>query len=398
MALTVVGARHVGDEREEVVGLAVKAEGVEAPQRERRVAHPGIAIIPVAFALRGFRQRRRRCGQQGAGRRVGQALQRQRAALKIGPPRVVGEIADVDPLPPALAGLPHSVGGLVIRLRHRVFGPAQRDEDVVAFLHPGTRACLAALEADAQVRGQPQRRMRVGVLVGPRDRLAVSLRRVLPAGADAVVVERRLALHHQLDRAAHAAHGAQQDVLCVPVHRRAPMGARPRLDVVPRAHHQRVAHDDPARVGLPRRLQDQAARQIAARRRHRNAVRPEPEMPGATVQDRPEHAGGVRPRHAEPLDRARRRDQAGVLAVGEERVVGDRRERVPQGIARRVGHRGRHGQRRGAGSHVGLVRLLALMQNHWHIIDSQPACRLLVGWCVRGCWLSGAGYPAVPAP
>ena len=39
------------------------------------------------------------------------------------------------------------------------------------------------------------------------------------------------------------------------------------LDVVPRAHHQRVAHDQPAGVGLPGGLQDQAAGQIAAGRR-----------------------------------------------------------------------------------------------------------------------------------
>ena len=158
MPLTVVGAGHVGDEREEVVGLAVEAEGVEAPQRERRVAHPCVAVVPVAFALWGFRQRRRRRRKQGAGRRVGQALQCQRAALKIGPPRMVGEVADVDPLPPALTGLPHLVGGLVIGLRHRVFRPAQRDEDVVAFLHPGAGPRLAALS--------PMRRLVVSRIVG----------------------------------------------------------------------------------------------------------------------------------------------------------------------------------------------------------------------------------------
>ncbi len=290
---------------------------------------------------------------------------------------MVGEVADVDPLPPALAGLPHLVGGLVIGLRHRVFRPAQRDEDVVAFLHPGAGPRLAALQPDAQVGGQPQRRMRVGILAGPCDRLAVGLRRVLPAGADAVVVERRLAVHHQLDRAAHTAHRAQQDVLGVPVHRRAAMGARPRLDVVPRAHHQRVADDHPAGVGLPGGLQDQAARQVAARGGHGHPVGPQPEVPGAAVQDRAEHARRVRPRHAQPLHRAGGRDQAGVLTVGEERVVGDRRERVPQRSARRVRHRGRHGERRGARG--GLVGLFIVLQNHagHHRLPTCPAstCR-----------------------
>ena len=167
MALTVVGAGHVGDEREEVVGLAVQAQGVQAPQRERRVAHPRVAVVPVAFALRGFRQRRGAGRQQRAGRRVGQALQRQRAALQIRPPRVVGEVADVDPLPPRLAGLPHLVGGLFEGLRRRVLGPAQRDEHVVALVQPGPGPRLAALQADAQVGGQPQRRVRVRVLAAP---------------------------------------------------------------------------------------------------------------------------------------------------------------------------------------------------------------------------------------
>ena len=58
MAFTVVRAGHVGDEREEIVGLAVQAQRVQAPQRERRVANPRVAVVPVAFALRGFRQRR----------------------------------------------------------------------------------------------------------------------------------------------------------------------------------------------------------------------------------------------------------------------------------------------------------------------------------------------------
>ena len=187
--------------------------------------------------------------------------------------------------------------------------------------------------------------MRVGVTAGPRDRLAVGLGRVLPRGGDAVVVESRLAVHHQLDRAAHTSHRAQQDVLGVPVHRRAAMRPRPRLDVVPRPHHQRIAHDHPAGVGLPGGLQDQAARQVATRRRHRNAIRAQPEVTRAAVQDRAEHTGGVGAGDAQPFHRAGRRDQAGVLAVRQERVVGDRRKGVPQRPAPGIRHRCRHGER-----------------------------------------------------
>ena len=250
--------------------------------------------------------------------------------------------------------------------------------------------------------------MRVGILVGPRDRLAVRLRRVLPGGVVAVVVERRLAAHHQLDGAAHAAHGAQQDVLGVPVHRGASMGARPGLDVVPRPHHQRVADDHPAGVGLPGGLQDQAARQVAPRGGHGHPVRAQPEVAGAAVQDGAEHAGGVGARDAQPFHRAGRRDQAGVLAVGQERVVGDRRKGVPQRPAGGIRHRCRHGERgfrladvSGPRPVVGLgglrrpVGRLGVLQDHSDIIDCREARRLLVsGACPAAFRLSAGQTPA----
>lgn len=185
---------------------------------------------------------------------------------------MVGEIADVDPLPPHLAGLPHLVGGFLVRLWCGMPGPRQCDEDVVALGEPGAGAGLVALEAQSQIGGQPQRRVCVGVAAGPRDRLAVRRTGVLPLGRDAVVVERRLAAHHQFDRAADAAHRAQQDVFGVPVHRRTPVRARAPLQVVPGALHQRLADDEPAGVGLPGGLQDQAAGQVPACRGHRDAV------------------------------------------------------------------------------------------------------------------------------
>ena len=330
MALIAVGAGHVGDERKEVVGLAIQAQGVEPPQRECRVANPGVAVVPVAFAARRLRQRRGAGRQQRAGGRIGQPLQCERAALQIFAPRVIGEVADVDPLSPALGRLPHLVGGLLIALRRRVMGPTQRHEHVVALVHPGACPRLTAFQTDVQIRGHPQRRVVVRLLAGTGDGLAVRVARVLPGGAFAVVVERRLAAHHQLDGAAHAAHGAQQDVLGIPVHRSAAMRPRPPLDVVPFPHHQGVAHDQPAGVGLPGGFHDQAAGQVSAGRGHRDAVGADPEMAGAAVQDRAEDAGGVRAGHAQPLHRTGGGDQAGRLPVGQKRVIGDRRKRIAQ--------------------------------------------------------------------
>ena len=89
VAFTVVRAGHVGDERE-VVRLAVQAQRVQTPQRERRVTNPGVAVVPVAFALRGFRQRRGAGRQQGSCRRIAQTFECQCAALQVCPPRVIG--------------------------------------------------------------------------------------------------------------------------------------------------------------------------------------------------------------------------------------------------------------------------------------------------------------------
>ena len=64
----------VGDEVEEAVRLVVEAERVEAPERERRVAHPAVSVVPVPFPARRLGERRRGRGQQRAGGRVRQAL------------------------------------------------------------------------------------------------------------------------------------------------------------------------------------------------------------------------------------------------------------------------------------------------------------------------------------
>ena len=226
-----------------------------------------------------------------------------------------------------------------------------------------------------------------GLLLGPRDGFPITTGRVLPVGADPVVVERRLAVHHQLDRAAHASHGAQQRVLGVPIHRYPAMRPRPCLDVVPRAHHHGVADDHPAGVGLPGGLQDQAARQVTPGGGHRDAVRADPEVPGTAIQDGPEHAGRIGPRHAQPLHRSTRGDQAGVLAVGEEGVVGDRRKRVPQ-TARRVRHRGGRVELHRGAVLVGWRRML---QDHLDIIDRRPVPRRRL----RGTQPAGRGRRAV---
>ena len=143
--------RHVGDEVEEVVGLPVEAERVEAPERERRVADPGVAVVPVALPARRLGQRRRRGGDDRAGRRVGQALERERAALQVGPPRVVGEVAAVEPVLPVVRGPDEPLVGLLEVLRRRVLAPGQRGEDRLAGLDQVAAGHARALDAEVHV-------------------------------------------------------------------------------------------------------------------------------------------------------------------------------------------------------------------------------------------------------
>ena len=141
----------VGDEVEEVVGLPVEAERVQPPQRERRVADPAVAVVPVALALRRLGQRGRRGGDERAAGRVGQALERQRRALQVGPPRVVGELAAVEPVLPVVGGPDQPVVGVVDVRGAGVLGPGQRAEERLALLHHVPRGRARALEAEVEV-------------------------------------------------------------------------------------------------------------------------------------------------------------------------------------------------------------------------------------------------------
>jgi hypothetical protein len=106
-----------------------------------------------------------------------------------------------------------------------------------------------------------------------------------------------------------------------------PVRLGPVVVVMPRADEQDVADDDPAGLRAPRRLVDHRARDVAAAGRDVVVGGPDPEAARVAVEHRAEHGRAVHPRKAHPLDVAARRDERGRLAVGEERVLGDRRER-----------------------------------------------------------------------
>ena len=140
------------------------------------------------------------------------------------------------------------------------------------------------------------------------------------------VVEHRLADQLDLDLTVDARRGPHQDMISVIVGR----GSGVRRDDVfalSRPHRQRVAHDDPTARRVPRRRHDVRARLIGARRRDVDTERTKPEIPRLAVEQRPEHAGRVEARHAQPRDAPVGRDQRTRMTVGEEPKVLDRRKR-----------------------------------------------------------------------
>ena len=85
-------------------GLVGEAQAEQRVDRERRVADPGEAVVPVALAADLLGQPRGRRRDQRAGRRVRHQLQRHRRAFDHLPPpsRVAGP---ADPAAPEVAGL-----------------------------------------------------------------------------------------------------------------------------------------------------------------------------------------------------------------------------------------------------------------------------------------------------
>ena len=239
---------------------------------------------------------------------------------------MVGELAAVEPVLPVVRRPDEAVVRLLVRARRRVLAPRQRAE----------RGSPSFIRCARVARGpsKPRRRSVVSrsstsIVRRLDDGLVVAVAGVVPAAAHAAVVEGRLAVERELHLAVDAAHRAQQDVVGVVVGRRAAVGARALVLVVPGADQQDVADDHPAAAGAPARLEHHRARAgSAAPAGTCTSAGPRRNSPASRSRMRAEHARRVHPRQAHPLDVAARRDQRARLAVREEAVVGDRRERA----------------------------------------------------------------------
>jgi len=190
-----------------------------------------------------------------------------------------------------------------------------------------------------------------------------------------VVVERRLAAHHQLTTPL-TQRTVRSRLLGVPVHRGAAVGSRPGLDVVPWPSPARRARSA-NRVRLPGRFQDQAARKVAPRRGTVTPYGPRRKCLRCDPGSRRTRSASP-PWHAHPLDRTRRRDQAAVLAIGQERIVRDRRNGFRNGCpSRRDGAVTVYGASE-ATSAVPVSSGSVCCRTMSHIIDRAGTRRLLV--------------------
>src|SRR5207302_9005554 len=124
-------------------GFVVEPQGVEAPQRERRIAHPAVPVVPVALAARRLRQRRRRRGNERPRRLKVEAAEYERRALQVPAPWMIGEGTARQPLAPGMRGRVHVTLSLLNGPRPAErLGPRQRAEDALALDEPmpGVRA------------------------------------------------------------------------------------------------------------------------------------------------------------------------------------------------------------------------------------------------------------------
>ncbi len=321
-------AQCLDQEGEVLERLPLEAEVVQRPEHERGVADPGVAVVPVALAARRLRERGRPGGHDRPGRRVAQRLQRERAPLDVGAPGVVGDGGQCEPVAPVLLGGGELLQGLGLGGR-AVALPREREPGRLALLERGAtvgaRPEDPESEAPREVEGEVARAngdpLVPAVVVGPL------------AGSGAVV-ELGDAVRLHLDPSAATRGDAQQRALAHRVAGNPPIAL---TALVGRRgpHDEQVVHDQPPGRRVPGGLEHVRAGHVPALVGDVDAGGPEPEQAGRAIEQRPEEARRVGAGQAEPLHRPVGGDERAHLAVGQERVVGDVRERAH---GRRVWH------------------------------------------------------------
>ena len=320
-------------EREVLERLPVEPDPVQRAQHERGVTDPGVAIVPVPGATGSLGKRGGGGRHDGATGGVAQTLERQCAALHVTAPRVVGERAVGEPIPPVADGGRElrlclvQVGGLAA-------GPRQRDECALTLVQRRAPVAPGARRPEAEGRRHGELRV-TGRRPARHDLVAVPF--VVPRAGLGPVLEHGHGVDHHFDVALDARGQPQEGARGGGISGGTPIIGAPG-PVRHGLHHQQVLHEEPPARGVPRRLEHHGPGYVAPLVRHVGVHGSEPEVAGGAVQDGAEDTGRVRPGKAQPLDRAVRGHEAVVLAVREEPVVSDGRKALGQTYFSVVGH------------------------------------------------------------
>jgi len=319
--VTGLADQRLEEEREVLHRLPGETEAVERAQHERRVADPRVAIVPVALATRSLGQGRGGRGHDGAGRRVAEALEGQRAPLDEAAPRMIRKRPAGQPVPP----IRDSGRQLLLRLFEgggMVAPPGEGGEHGLTLLERRAAVTASTHRTQPDTRDQGER----GISTGrPHGHRLVAVTVVGPGARLPAVVEDRHRVDDHLHPAFDAGGQAQEGARRGGVAGRTPeVGAPPPVAV--RLDHEQVLDQQPPARRVPRRLEHHRPRDVVTVARHLGPVGAEADAPGGAIEQGTKDAGRVGSGEAQPLDRPVGRDEAAVLAVRQEGVIGDGRE------------------------------------------------------------------------
>ena len=223
------------DEAAELVGVALAAELGQRAHGHRRVAHPAVAVVPVALAaqLAHLRQRGGRGGGDRAGRLVGEGFQGQRGAHRAGEGVDHLALRAAPPLAPPLFGPAEAGVDRAGVERVEVLQRVELDRPPVGELEPAPLALadrrlaaqhVAAVELEPDLAAQDQ-----PVVAADRREDPAVLAGVAQPGLHLAVVEARLEVDAKLERAGEALDDAQDARDSPRVRRRREEVEQPRL-------------------------------------------------------------------------------------------------------------------------------------------------------------------------
>ncbi len=314
----------VEDEGEVLQRLPAETEPVERAQHECRVPDPRVAVVPVAGATRRFGERSRGGRHHGPSGRVAQALERERAPLQVRAPGVVGKLADAQPVSPVGHGGEHVLVDLLLALR-QVVRPGQGDERRLAGGQGGP--AIAAATDDAQLDPAHQLDDRISRRrLSHRHRVPIAV--VSPPSRLGAILEVGHAVDEHFDLLPDTRGHARQGSARRRVPGRPAVVRTALLGAADRSHCHEIGDQQPTGRCMPGGLENHRARNVTTMVGHVDVRRPQAKRPSRSIEERSEDAGRVRSGEAQPFDGPVGGNQAVVLAIGQECVLADRRERV----------------------------------------------------------------------